>query len=394
MELRRSIANQTDASFVLTKHVISAHAKHSNLVFSPLSIHILLGMLAAGSGGPTRDQILGFLLSDCSEAVNEFFSQIVSMGLADGSPVGGPVLACANGLWVDQRLNLKPAYRFLLHSAYRAVSENVDFENKPNETRQEVNVWACNRTNGLIQEILPPDAVDRYTKLILANAVYFKGAWAEKFEASLTEERDFYLLNGSSVRAPLMSSRRAQYVRAFDGFKVLKLPYEQGKDTRSFSMCIDLPDARDGLPALTQRVCSQSGFINSHLPCNREILDEFRVPKFKIGFDFEGSGLLKSLGLVLPFAMGGLTEMVDCSDTSRSLQVSKIFHKSFVEVNEEGTEAAAVSAACVTFGSSRFPVEEKPRLKFVADHPFLFVIREDSSGLLLFIGQLLNPLAT
>lgn len=188
-----------------------------------------------------------------------------------------------------------------------------------------------------------------------------------------------------------MSSRKAQYFRAFDGFKVVRLPYEPGKDGRRFSMYIYLPDAKDGLPSLRERMCSQSGFIDTHLPSSLEIFDKFLIPKFKFEMSFEASALLQRLGIVHLFQGGELNEMVD---SRYPIVGTKIYHKSFIEVNEEGTEAAAVSVAAVAFGSCALPPLEMPRLEFVADHPFMFVLREDTTGVVLFIGQLLNPLAS
>lgn len=253
-----------------------------------------------------------------------------------------------------------------------------------------MNEWGSKETKGLIKDILPPDAVDATTKVILANAVYFKGAWTRKFNTSVTKEHDFYLLNGSSVRAPLMRNGGAQDFGAFDGFKVVRLPYMQGKDRRMFSMYIYLPDAKDGLPSLRERMCSQSGFIDTHLPSGIQDLDKLLIPKFKFEMRFEASTLLRGLGIVHLFGGGELNEMVDSPYPTVG---TKIYHKAFIEVNEEGTEAAAVSVAAVVFGSCALPVE-RPRLEFVADHPFMFVIREDTTSLVLFIGQLLNPLAS
>lgn len=256
------------------------------------------------------------------------------------------------------------------------------------EVTKEVNAWADKETNGLIKEVLPSGSIDATTRLILTNAVYFKGAWNEKFDASETKDHEFFLLNGSSVKAPFMTSKKKQYVRAFDGFKVLGLPYKQGEDKRKFSMYIFLPEAKDGLPALIEKVSAGSGFIEHHLPREQVKVGDFWIPKFKIAFDFEASGVLKRLGLVLPFSGGGLTEMVD-SATGQNLYVSDIFHKSLIEVNEEGTEAAGATAAVVRLRA--LLMEDK--LDFVADHPFLFVLREDMTGVVLFIGQVLNPLA-
>ena len=250
----------------------------------------------------------------------------------------------------------------------------------------EVNSWVEKNTNGLIKEILPPGSVDSFTRLILANALYFKGAWEKKFDASKTVKRDFYLVDGSSVEAPFMTDKEDQYVAVFDGFKVLALPYSQGSDPRRFSMYFFLPDSKDGLGSLIEKLDSEAGFIDRHIPRRKHELGRFMIPKFKISFGIEVSDVLKKLGLVLPFYEGGLLEMVE-PPMARNLSVSKIFHKAFIEVNEEGTEAAASSAAVIRFMSAPIGL-----IEFVANHPFLYLIREDKSGTLLFIGQVLNPL--
>ncbi|XP_075495711.1 serpin-ZX-like [Primulina tabacum] len=388
MDLRESILNQTDVSLSLAKHVIMTEAKDANLVFSPLSIHVVLGLITAGSNGPTRDQLLGFLKTKSPEDLNSLSSQLVSLLFADAGPLGGPLLSFANGVWVDQSINFKSDFKKIVDNVYKAASSHVDFQHKAVEVTNEVNTWADKETNGLIKEILPPGSVDASTRLIFTNAVYFKGAWNEKFDASNTKEDEFFLLNGSSVQVPFMTSKKKQHVREFDGFKVLALSYRQGEDKRKFTMYFYLPDAKDGLLTLLEKFGSTSGFIEHHLPYQRVEVGDFRIPKFKIDFGFEASEIFKGQGLVLPFTGGGLTEMVD-STFSQNLYVSNIFHKSFIEVNEEGTEAAAATAAVVTLWSAMI----NDKLDFVADHPFLFVIREDMTGVVLFTGQVMNPLA-
>ncbi|KAL0351952.1 UNVERIFIED_CONTAM: Serpin-ZX [Sesamum calycinum] len=346
MDLRETILNQTDASFSIAKQLMSTEAKGANVVFSPLSIHVVLGQILSGSSGPALDQLLDFLRAMSTEALNSFTSQLVAMLFADGAPLGGPRLTFANGLWVDQSLSLRPSFEDIVRRVYRAVSIHVDFQHKSAGVTKEVNTWADKETDSLIQEILPSGSVDASTRLIFTNAVYFKGAWNEKFDESATQDHEFFLLDGSSVQAPFMTSEKKQYILAFDGFKVLGLPYKQGRDKRRFSMYFFLPDANDGLPDLIE----------------------------------------KGLGLDHPFSGDGLNEMVD-SPLSQNLYVSSIYHKSFIEVNEEGTEAAAASAAVVKLRALQ--VDDK--LDFVADHPFLFLIREDMTGVVLFIGQVLNP---
>jgi serpin B len=390
MDFRQSIADQTDVALTLSKQLISTDAKNTNLVFSPLSIHVILSLIAAGSkpGGPTQDQLLHFLRSKSTDHLNSFCSETVSVVFADGNAVGGPSLSFANGVWVDESFSLKPSFKQVVDNVYKAVANQADFQNKAPEVAAEVNTWAEKKTNGLIKEVLPEGSVDHMTRLVFANALYFKGAWDAKFDASKTKEQNFHLLNGGEVAAPFMTSKKKQFVRAFDNFKVLGLPYKQGNDKRRFSMYIFLPNANDGFSALAEKMSSNSGFLNKHLPYEQVEVGDFMIPRFKITFGFEASNVLKTLGLVLPFdGEGGLTEMVD-SPVSRDLHVSSIFHKSFIEVNEEGTEAASASAAVIQLRSVAFG----GKIDFVADHPFLFFIREDMTGVVMFVGHVLNPL--
>ncbi|CAI9116611.1 OLC1v1017805C1 [Oldenlandia corymbosa var. corymbosa] len=386
MDVRDLISNQNDVSLTLAKRVILTEAKETNSVFSPLSLHVVLGLIAAGSDGPTKDQLLSFLKSKSTDELNSLSSQLVTTVFADGSPSGGPRLSFANGVWIDQSMSLKPSFKKVADDVYKAASKQVDFQHK---VANEVNAWSEKATNGLIKDILPPGSVDSSVRLIFANALYFKGAWDEKFDASKTKELDFHLLNGSTVKAPFMTSKKKQYVSTYDDFKVLCLPYKQGEDKRRFSMYFFLPDAKDGLRALVDKLDSQPGFIDRHLPRRKVEVGKFLLPKFKMSFGFEASKTLKDLGLILPFSDGGLSEIVD-SSVGRNLFVSNIFHKSFIEVNEEGTEAAASTAAVVMLRA--LLVDDKP--DFVADHPFLFVIREDMTGVVQFIGSVLNPTAS
>uniref|UniRef100_A0A7N0ZQ88 Serpin domain-containing protein n=1 Tax=Kalanchoe fedtschenkoi TaxID=63787 RepID=A0A7N0ZQ88_KALFE len=386
MDLREAIASQTDVALTLTSRLIATEATNKNLVYSPVSIHVVLSLIAAGSKGRTLDELLSFLKSKSPDDLGTFVSQLVDVLLADGAGSGGPKLAVANGVWVDGSLKLKARFEQVVSGVYKAAPKQVDFQTKHVEVTSEVNSWADEKTGGLIKEILPSGSVDHTTRLILTNAIYFKGSWTEKFDASATKDHDFHLLAGSSVRAPFMTSKKKQLVAEFEGFKVLGLPYKQGEDKRQFSMYIFLPDAKDGLPALTEKLGSGSGFLDEHIPRSKVAVGQFLIPKFKISFGFEASKVLEGLGLVSPFTgPEGLTEMVE-SPSGQDLYVSSIFHKSFIEVNEEGTEAAAATAGVINLRSLPITTD------FVADHPFLFVIRENMTGVVLFIGHILNPL--
>lgn len=388
MDLRESIANQTNVSLSVAKHLFSKESDN-NIVFSPLSLQVVLSIIASGSEGPTQQQLFNFLQSKSTDHLNYFASQLVSVILSDASPAGGPLLSFVDGVWVDQTLSLQPSFQQIVSTHFKAALSSVDFQNKAVEVTNEVNSWAEKETNGLIKELLPLGSVNNATRLIFANALYFKGAWNDKFDASKTEDYEFHLLNGSPVKVPFMTSKKKQFIRAFDGFKVLGLPYKQGEDKRQFTMYFFLPNAKDGLAALVEKVASESELLQHKLPFGKVEVGDFRIPKFNISFGLETSDMLKELGVVLPFSGGGLTKMVN-SSVSQNLCVSNIFHKSFIEVNEEGTEAAAATAATILLRSA---MSTPPRLDFVADHPFLFMIREDLTGTIIFVGQVLNPLA-
>ncbi|XP_047087752.1 serpin-ZX-like [Lolium rigidum] len=388
-DMKRSIAHQTSFALRLASHISSPSNADGNTALSPLSLHVVLSFLAAGAGGDTRDQlaaILGAAGAGEAEILHALAEHVVQLVLADASGAGGPRVAFANGVFVDASLPLKPVFKEIALGRYKAETYSVDFQTKAAMVAGQVNSWVGKVTSGLIKEILPAGSVDNDTKLVLANALYFKGGWTERFDASETKDEMFYLLGRSSVKAPFMSSAKRQYISSCNNFKVLKLPYQQGGDKRQFSMYILLPEARDGIWSLVTNLTSEPGFLENHIPKGKVPVGHFKLPKFKISFEFEASKLLKGWGLQLPFsAAADLSEMADSP-----LCVSSIFHKSFVEVNEEGTEAAAASAAVVMCKS--LPVEDLLLpVDFVADHPFIFLIREDVSGVVLFTGHVLNP---
>ncbi|WJX81531.1 hypothetical protein P8452_64397 [Trifolium repens] len=382
------MTNLTKVSMNMTKHLLSGkNFKDKNVVFSPLSLYTVLSMVANGSEGPTQHQLLSFLESKSTDHLKSLSSHIVSSALSDGAPIGGPRLSFANGMWVQQSLSLQPSFKQLITTDFKATLASVDFVNKPDEACEEVNLWVKENTEGLIKNVLSPAMVDILTRLIIVNAIYFKGAWKQRFDISKTKDYDFHLLNSSSVEVPFMTSEDDQFISSFDGFKVLCLPYKQGDDEREFSLYIFLPDAKDGLLDLIDNVTSNSECLEDMLPYEKVEVGKFRIPKFNFSVGVDIKELLMELGLDLPFK-GGLTKMVD-SPISEELFVSDIIQKSFIEINEEGTTAAAATAMVESCCCVPVPT----LIDFVADHPFLFMIRDDFNGTILFTGQVLNPLA-
>lgn len=257
---------------------------------------------------------------------------------------------------------------------------------------EKVNKWAEKETNGLVKNLLPDGSVDGDTRLVLANALYFKGSWDFIFDKSQTRSAEFHLLDGTSVQVPFMTNMFEQFVSCQKGFKVLQLPYRQANYSieRNLSMYIYLPDRKDGLAELIEKMSdsNSTGFFDRNLPRQRVQMREFMIPKFKFSFEFEASRVFKDdVGINLPFdkEQADLSEMVN---EKIQLFVSGVHHKCTVEVDEVGTEAAASTGIVVMLQCLRRPVD------FVADHPFVFTIRDNVNGVVLFMGHVLNPLGS
>ncbi|KAK9912083.1 hypothetical protein M0R45_035958 [Rubus argutus] len=372
MDLKQSISDQTDVGLEITKQLLQTEFKDKNMAYSPLSIHMVLSLIAAGTNGPKLDQFLSFLKSKSIDDLKSLALKLVTSVLADASPGGGPCLNIANGFWVDQSQPLEHSYKKVALNSYKAALNQVDFKANPEKVRIEVNSWINKETKGLIPEILPPNSVTSGTSHIFANTLYFKATWDDQyFNASSTRNGEFHLLNGDSVMGvPFMTSGGSHFITAFEGFKVLNLQYKPSRgcrDFRGFYMQLVLPDARDGLPALAERVCSESGLLDHRWKKVR--VRRFLIPKFKISCGFEASGVLAKLGL--------------------PVDSMAIMHEAVIEVNEDGTTAAAATVAHLYMAAAPPPEE---RQDFVADHPFMFLIRE-GRGTVMFMGHVLNPLA-
>ncbi|ESQ52169.1 hypothetical protein EUTSA_v10017598mg, partial [Eutrema salsugineum] len=357
-------------------HVIATTAgKISNLVFSPALINVILSFIAVKYPGAIEDQILSLLQATSTEELNAVSSEIVTAVLADSTASGGPTISAANGVWIDKSLPLDPSLKDLLETSYKASFNQVDFRTKADEVTEEVNSWVEKQTKGLITDLL--SSVSPMTDVLFANALFFNGRWDEEFDPSLTKDSEFHLLDGTKARVPFMTGGYSyRYsLEAYQGFKVLDLPYREGRDDykedwRCFSMQIYLPDEIDGLPVMLERLASCPGFLSGEgdILGQRARIGKIKIPRFKFAFDFEASEAIKGLGLNLP-------------------PLETIIHKSCIDVDEVGSKAAA-AAAVIGVGAAMPP---KKKYDFVADHPFLFLVKEYGSGLVLFLGQVLDP---
>jgi serpin B len=387
MEAQQS--GMADLAARLTKRLADAN-QNINLVFSPLSIYAVLALLAAGAGGDTLEEVLRVLGARSRRELEDSVAHLLGGPLRDTSEFGGPSVAFAYGVWNDMTRPMKPAYRDAVVGTYKAEVSAVDFRNDLEHATLQINAWAAEATRNLITSVVPPRSLPPDTKLVLANAIYFKGKWELPFYESLTTNKPFYRLDGTAVEAPFMTNYSSHYIAEHDGFKVLKLRYNSSLYAQSHHcMCIFLPDALNGLGSLLDKITSSPGFLRENLPHRTVNVGHFRVPKFKLSFDGNVTAILNDLGLRRPFTPeADLSEMLEDDGSNLPLLVRGVFQKAVIEVNEEGTRAAAVTySPC----SPSYSPDPSQRVDFVADHPFAYFIIEEESHTVIFAGHVVDP---
>ncbi|KAM0910077.1 hypothetical protein ACQ4PT_014406 [Festuca glaucescens] len=331
--------------------------------------------------------------------------------LEDQSDSGGPRVAFASGIWSDLTQPLKPGFREAVVGKYKAEASTVDFINDAEAARGQINEWIAQATCNLIDSIFGPGSITPLTRVVLGNAMYFNGKWVQPFDKKDTRNKLFHQLDGRTVEVPFMQSWDPQFIAVHKGFKVLKLRYQmaqsqdyakvssdRNKRTKvsfmrtQFSMCIFLPDAHDGLPNLAGMISSRPGFLHEHMPKMMIRVNKFRVPKFKLSFESSIVTILKKLGLQLSFGdQADFLDMVEHAESGLPMVLSDVIHKAVIEVNEEGTKAAAFTMMRIFEGSSQTPSRQPPRVDFVADHPFAYFIVEEATGAVVFAGHVLDP---
>ncbi|CAM0873847.1 unnamed protein product [Alopecurus aequalis] len=382
---------QTTLALRLAKHLVpaSGHATKTkgNVVFSPVSIHAALSLVSAGARGATLDQLLAFLGAPSAEGLADFGRRIVHRVLGDQEASGGPRVLFSGGIWLDaSRGGLKTAFRDLALEAYKSVTRNMSFA-KPEEVAKEINSWVNKATNNLIDSIISADDIAAGIDFLLANAVYFKAKWRNPFQAFRTQQGTFHRLDGSRVDAQLMSTTMydVHYVSSAHGFKVIKLPYDRdaASDTQ-YSMYIFLPDHRQGIANMVDAITTGPDYLYNVLPKTANATVTVTLPKFEITYDWDLGHDFRLLGLSLPFwpESADLRGIFEKNPT----HLSNVRHQAVVKVDEDGTEAAAVTS--IMFGSVP---EMQPPVEFTADHPFTFFIMEERSGVIVFAGHVLDP---
>jgi serpin B len=382
-----SEANNTFAADLYAK----LSAEEGNLFFSPNSIETALVMTSAGARGKTLDEmkkVLGLTFEHwtfdkgAEPDVHREFSTLLKRLNAEKGADGKPrpyQLSIANALWGQKGFTFLPEFTEILEDNYGARLSNLDFKADTESARKSINAWVEKQTSDKIKDLLKPGVLTGDTRLVLTNAIYFKGKWAEPFEKAGTKEDTFHLAGGKDVKTPLMNRTGKCWYLETDDYQAVKLPYAGD----ALAMVIILPKKVDGLAAVEKSFSLQYSGLRGY--SREEVV--LSLPKFTMTCEFNLAKTLAAMGMKDAFDPGA----ADFSgmDGKKGLFISAVVHKAFVDVNEEGTEAAAATG--VAIAPALAVIEPKPPKVFKADHPFLFLIGSEAGASVLFMGRVSDP---
>jgi len=350
-----------------------------NLFFSPESISTAFAMAYSGARGDTASEMASTFHFTLPPAQLHPAMGALLNSLNAAHP--GYRLHVADALWAEKNFNFSDAFLKQTSTDYGASFNRVDFAHSPDAARQTINQWVEQKTEDKIKDLLPARSVTSATRLVLTNAIYFKGDWATQFDKAQTRDEDFHLAAGQAVRAPSMHiSEKLGY---FNGgtYQLVSIPYKTGE----LSMVVLLPNDNAGLPALEQSLTSAKlqQALNQLRGGAKVILT---LPRFKMTQRFQLEDTLSAMGMAAAFK-GGSADFSGMTG-KRDFWISAAIHKAFIDVNEEGTEAAAATGIGMR---SMAVARVEPPVVFRADHPFVFLLRDNRSGAILFMGRVTDP---
>ncbi|NCQ35578.1 serpin family protein [bacterium] len=360
-----------------------------NLFYSPYSISLALAMTYAGARGDTESQMAAALhFGLAQDKLHPAFNALdlslprdsaTKAETKDGQETTGFRLRIANALWGQNDHQFLPAFLDTLAENYGAGLQLLDFKADPEAARSLLNQWVNDQTEEKIKDLFPEGSVTDLTRLVLANAIYFNAAWLHPFTAEQTRDGDFHLLDGSKGTAPMMAETEMFGYAAAEGYQAVELPYDGG----DFSMLILLP--AEGQFA-TFEESLDAGRVGSVVSGLRTANVRLTLPKFTYSMRLGLKQTLAAMGMKDAFEPGAAD--LSGMDGSPDLFIMDVLHKAYVNVNEAGTEAAAATGVVV--GTTSAP---PPPVEMKIDRPFLFVIRHQETGTLLFVGRVVNPTA-
>jgi serpin B len=356
--------------------------EEGNLFFSPSSISTALAMTYAGAAGQTEAEMAKTLHFQMPEDQLHDGMRALQAFWITPDKKKGIRLNLANRLWGQESYEFLPEFLRLTRDNYGAELARLNFSESEG-ARQTINGWVEEQTESKITDLLPVGVLSSDTKLVLTNAVYFHGIWADPFEKEATKDEDFYLTVTDKVPVPMMNRLDEFRYGAIDDLQILELPYGDG----SLSMVVLLPKEVDGLADLEAKLTIQNlQRWTESAQGEREV--KVQLPKFKTTSQFQMSSTLRAMGMKSAFdATADFSGMTGGKD----LFISAVIHKAFVDVNEEGTEAAAATGVMMETESALIEEQKEPPV-FRADHPFVFMIQDNRNQAILFLGRITNPL--
>jgi serpin B len=357
-----------------------------NIIFSPYSIDTALGMLDVGARGDTHTELAAAMHQPQLDpaafqaAMGQLIQQFqASKAAGSAAPVKGYELHVADALWGQKGVTWLPAYLDAMKTNFAAGLESLDFSNEP-VARKTINDWVSAQTADRIKDLIPSGAIKDNTRMVLTNAVYFKADWQTKFKSSKTHDGDFHADGKTAViQAPLMNQTANFDYMDNDQLQAVRMPYV-GDDV---AMIVLLPKSTGGLPAVEKALDAK--LLDGVTAAFKSQQVNITLPKFKANQTLPLNGTLAALGIKKAF-----TNQADFSGMtgSRDLYLSSAIHKAFIAVDEDGTEAAAATGLMVAGMAMRVP---PPAIEFKADHPFLLLLTDTKTGVVLFIGRVENP---
>jgi serpin B len=365
-----------------------AKSADKNVFLGPTSLRAALSMATLGAKGATASELVSALSVE-SEPGKIAEAAKKENGDWIGARGTGAELYTANRLFGEKTYPLKADFNAKAESGFGAKLEALDFRGNPEGARGTVNKWVVDQTKNKIPDLLPKGSVTKDTRLILANAVYFKASWEMPFTKGLTKDEAFYPQGDSkgTLAVPTMHRYGTMRANVFPGGKVAELRY----GNTDLAMDIVVPDDKSGLEALEANL-DEGKFQEWTMGLMPKTVN-LSLPKFTFSWGGSVADSLKQLGVKTAFGPGAdFTGIADPKNPKDALYIDNVFHKSFVSVDESGTEAAAASAVVMGVKSAIGPDPSVIEVK--ADHPFLFVIRDVKKGRVLFIGHLRDPKAS
>ncbi|MDD1653406.1 MAG: serpin family protein [Methanomicrobiales archaeon] len=353
-----------------------------NLFFSPFSLSSALAITYEGARGTTAGEIRSVFHFPADDATRRGGFQEISRGINQRST--RYVLSTANALWAEKTYAFLPGYINTAREYYGANATNMDFVNQPEPSRQTINRWVEDQTNNRIRDLIPPGVINELTRLVITNAVYFKGTWVKQFDVNQTSDEIFTLASGETVPVRMMARTDEDAIFNYtetDSVQVLRMPYASDGG-KQLSMLVILPKGNHLATVEDTLTLQQLEEWRNALAGQRV---RVFVPRFTMETKYSLPDTLAAMGMPTAFTLqADLSGM----DGTKNLYIRDVIHQAFVEVNEEGTEAAAATAVVIALKAVQ---HEEPVPEFRADHPFIIVIQDDDTGTLLVLGRVMNP---